>query len=82
MPTYDYRCTKCGKQFEATHRISDTQPACPACGGACEKLILSPPAAHGYKAVGREQAMRSLQPDTSNKPNHQHGPGCGCGHRH
>ncbi len=81
MPVYDYQCAKCGAQFEANHRINDFSPACPACGGACNKLILSPPAAHGYKAVGREQAMRSLQPSAQGNA-HRHGKGCGCGLAH
>jgi len=77
MPNYDYRCTQCKVQFEANHRINDIRPTCPTCGEACEKLILSPPAAHGYKAIGREQAMHSLQPKAPNN-RHQHGPSCGC----
>ncbi len=77
MPTYDYRCTQCKMQFEANHRINDASPACSSCGGVCEKLILSPPAAHGYKAIGRKQAMEALQPKISNKP-HQHSASCGC----
>lgn len=77
MPTYDYRCTQCKMQFEANHRINDASPACSSCGGVCEKLILSPPAAHGYKTMGRKQAMDALQPKVSNKA-HQHSASCGC----
>ncbi|MDK2881530.1 MAG: hypothetical protein PWQ99_1305 [Clostridia bacterium] len=39
MPTYDYRCEKCG-QFQVTQRI--TEPAlksCPTCGGPVTRLI-------------------------------------------
>lgn len=34
MPTYDYRCSKCGHQFELVERLSDHQAAhkCPKCG--------------------------------------------------
>ncbi|MGH9340295.1 MAG: FmdB family zinc ribbon protein [Acidobacteriota bacterium] len=35
MPTYQYRCEKCGKTFERTETISEherTKPQCPKCG--------------------------------------------------
>jgi putative FmdB family regulatory protein len=35
MPTYQYRCEKCGKKFERTETISEheiTKPTCPKCG--------------------------------------------------
>ncbi len=40
MPIYEYRCEKCGKEFEAWQRISD-EPIenCSECGGAARKLI-------------------------------------------
>lgn len=41
MPTYEYRCAKCGV-FE--HRQSFNDPAlerCPTCGGKVQKLISS-----------------------------------------
>ena len=32
MPTYVYRCTKCGHEFELFHSISDDKPKrCPKC---------------------------------------------------
>ncbi|MFA5866329.1 MAG: zinc ribbon domain-containing protein [Phycisphaerae bacterium] len=35
MPTYQYRCRKCGKTFEKTATFSEheqqTKPACPKC---------------------------------------------------
>ena len=32
MPTYDYRCTRCGHRFELFHRITDDSPKrCPKC---------------------------------------------------
>lgn len=39
MPTYEYKCAKCG-HFERQQRI--TEPAlgkCPTCGGAVTRLI-------------------------------------------
>jgi putative FmdB family regulatory protein len=35
MPTYQYRCEKCGKKFERTETISEheaTKMTCPKCG--------------------------------------------------
>jgi putative FmdB family regulatory protein len=35
MPTYQYRCEKCGKTFERTETISEheiAKPRCPKCG--------------------------------------------------
>jgi putative FmdB family regulatory protein len=35
MPTYQYRCEKCGKKFERTETISEHEaikPKCPKCG--------------------------------------------------
>lgn len=34
MPTYDYRCTQCGKKFSVTHTITehaDAKVTCPHC---------------------------------------------------
>ena len=40
MPIYEYKCTKCGKEFELIQKFSD-KPAtkCPDCSGKVEKLI-------------------------------------------
>ena len=35
MPTYQYRCNKCGKKFERNETISEHEamkPKCPKCG--------------------------------------------------
>ncbi|WP_083960712.1 FmdB family zinc ribbon protein [Methylomonas lenta] len=77
MPTYDYQCRQCQYRFEAKHRISDPQPCCTKCGGACSKLILTAPATHGVMAAGREQAIHALQAQHSNNA-HRHGPSCSC----
>ena len=40
MPTYDYRCRECGRDFEVFQRMSDKPGApCPACGHGAERLI-------------------------------------------
>lgn len=40
MPTYDYRCRACGRDFEVFQRMSDKPGAsCPECGRGAERLI-------------------------------------------
>lgn len=40
MPTYEYRCRECGRDFDRFQRMSDTPGAtCPDCGGRAERLI-------------------------------------------
>lgn len=40
MPTYEYECPECGKQFEVFHKMTDKlQKKCPDCGGKAKKLI-------------------------------------------
>lgn len=40
MPTYEYRCPSCGREFERFQRMSDPPGApCPDCGKAAERLI-------------------------------------------
>jgi putative FmdB family regulatory protein len=39
MPTYDYRCKKCGHVFELFHSIKDESVKhCPECKGASERV--------------------------------------------
>jgi putative FmdB family regulatory protein len=40
MPTYEYRCTKCGLKFEIYQPISEKPlKQCPECKGKVERLI-------------------------------------------
>lgn len=40
MPTYDYKCIKCGNTFEQFHGINEKlQIACPKCGSIAQKQI-------------------------------------------
>ena len=57
MPTYDYKCTECGDEFEKMRKISErdaplncTNPKCHGVGFA--KRVVSAPAVHydGYKS--------------------------------
>ncbi len=43
MPLYEYKCTKCGHEFEALQKAKDKPlEVCPKCGGPLRKLISSP----------------------------------------
>lgn len=40
MPTYEYRCRKCGKKFEKYQQITEPPvTSCPFCKGKVERLI-------------------------------------------
>ena len=40
MPTYEYRCSACKKDFEVVQRITDDPVReCPECGDSVERLI-------------------------------------------
>ncbi len=40
MPTYSYRCPKCGHEYQKRQRISDeTKAKCPECSARGERLI-------------------------------------------
>ncbi len=40
MPTYDYKCPKCGNQFELFQKITEPAEApCPKCGTTAKRLI-------------------------------------------
>ncbi|MDE2762190.1 MAG: zinc ribbon domain-containing protein [Gemmatimonadota bacterium] len=40
MPTYEYRCRDCGREFEVFQRMSDRPGApCPDCGRRADRLI-------------------------------------------
>jgi putative FmdB family regulatory protein len=62
MPTYDYRCTACGREVEVVHGIHEQGPStCGSCGGSMRKA-LSRPAIHfrgGGWAKKDAQAARS-----------------------
>ncbi|MBI5576022.1 MAG: zinc ribbon domain-containing protein [Deltaproteobacteria bacterium] len=43
MPLYEYRCEKCGREFESFRKLSDTgkDETCPSCGGLAERVRIS-----------------------------------------
>lgn len=54
MPIYEYRCRKCGKQFEKLVRVTtpDEEVDCPSCGVKEAERMLSLFAAFGGGAGG------------------------------
>jgi putative FmdB family regulatory protein len=39
MPLYEYKCTKCGHQFEVTHGVTGTVEHCERCNGPVRKVF-------------------------------------------
>ena len=40
MPTYSYKCTKCGHQFDAKQRMTDDSLTdCPVCDGPVRRVV-------------------------------------------
>jgi putative FmdB family regulatory protein len=51
VPTYGYRCEKCGHEFDVWQRMSDEAKAdCPECGSAGKRLFF--PAGIVFKGGG------------------------------
>jgi putative FmdB family regulatory protein len=39
MPIYEYRCTKCGHQFEVSHAVAETVKSCERCGAPVRRIF-------------------------------------------
>jgi putative FmdB family regulatory protein len=40
MPTYEYKCRRCGHQFEVVKKITEKPGSrCPKCGARAERLV-------------------------------------------
>jgi putative FmdB family regulatory protein len=51
MPIYEYKCRKCGKQFEVSQKMSEKAlTRCPTCRGEVYRLISAP--ALQFKGTG------------------------------
>ena len=68
MPTYEYHCDGCGRDFEVKQRISeDALTTCEVCGGHVRRLISSAPFilkgegwyVTDYPSASRKKAMES-----------------------
>jgi putative FmdB family regulatory protein len=80
MPTYEYKCEKCGP-FEIWQSIKDNAlSACPTCGSKVERLI-SANVGFVLKGAGFYQNDYKTQPASKSeaKPAAEAGPSAGCG---
>jgi putative FmdB family regulatory protein len=68
VPTYEYHCDGCGRDFEVRQRISeDALKTCDVCGGAVRRLISPAPFilkgegwyVTDYPSEARKKAMQS-----------------------
>lgn len=83
MPTYDFRCRDCG-DYSAIRPIArrDEPSACPTCGQAAERVMISAPMYAGMDA-GRRAAFATNErashaPVSSKEYRARHGANCGC----
>lgn len=58
MPIYEYRCEKCGQEFE-TLVLGKTKPECPSCHGQDLERVLSLPTVHSTST--QAQSMRAAK---------------------
>lgn len=47
MPTYEFVCPKCDKEYEITQKIADPNPPCPVDGETLKKQISKINIRHG-----------------------------------
>lgn len=68
MPTYEYHCDGCGRDFEVKQRITeDSLKTCDVCGGPVHRLLSSAPFilkgegwyVTDYPSASRKKAMES-----------------------
>ena len=79
MPIYEYACEKCGHQFEALQRMSETaSPSCEKCGAKRARRKFSTFAMHGGGA--KSSSGESGGGHGSNCGGCQRGSCAGCGH--
>lgn len=64
MPLYEYRCHRCGKEFEILQK-PDQKVCCPSCGGRSLKRLFSvfssPTVTAGLKSCADESAGCSAE---------------------
>lgn len=52
MPIYEYRCAKCGADFEEIMGPNDPAPKCPECRSEKTKKMISKACLHGGRSSG------------------------------
>ena len=68
MPTYEYRCTACGKEWEEVQRISEPPlEVCPACGKPTAHRLISAGTGFILKGGGWYSDLYSSAKPASNK---------------
>jgi putative FmdB family regulatory protein len=71
MPIYEFRCTKCGSDFEVKRPFSESSaPAtCPHCGGPGEKLasVFASTAGFGIKIPDKGAFRKPLRKKPSRR---------------
>jgi putative FmdB family regulatory protein len=70
MPTYDYRCSKCGHEFRKFHKMSaKRRPRCPECGASTEQQITGGAGLHfkgsGFYVTDYKKADKGDKADTA-----------------
>lgn len=77
MPLYEYRCKKCGHQFEKIQSFSaPDEKECPECKGEVERLISAPAFqfkgagwyVNDYASKGGKSASKSSESSGDGKP--------------
>ena len=73
MPTYEYHCDGCGREFEVKQRISeDSLTTCDVCGGHVRRLLSAAPFilkgggwyVTDYPSASRKKALESEKSGT------------------
>ena len=84
MPTYDYRCDRCG-EFDRIRSLSARNDPidCPDCGGVADRIIASAPALavmDDATRIGQQTNERARhEPRRMGEPSRlRHMAGCGC----
>jgi putative FmdB family regulatory protein len=76
MPTYGYRCSSCGHQFEIQQRMTDAPlEACPKCQGKLAKILYPTGVifkgsgfySTDYKASGKSESSNGSSPSPETK---------------
>ena len=76
MPTYSYRCPKCGRVFDIFHSMSNNDPQhCPECGAEGKKLLSASSVifkgsgfySTDYRDSGYLEAKKAEKEDSTNK---------------
>ena len=74
MPIYEYRCGKCGHEFEELVRSSEKEMKCAKCGagGAGRKMSTFAAVVKSSGCAQREECPRSSRSCGSGACGHQH----------